>query len=63
MPFISQIAGVPLSFCHRMSALPSKLKSPVPSTCQLGPGLDAPTGDVVAHAVNERLDRNGRLIA
>ena len=28
-PFISQIAGVPSSFCQRMSALPSPLKSPV----------------------------------
>ena len=34
-----QIAGVPLSFCHRMSDLPSPLKSPASSTCQVGPGL------------------------
>ena len=27
VPLISQIAGVPLSFCHRMSDLPSPLKS------------------------------------
>ena len=39
MPFISQIAGWPLSFCHRMSDLPSLLKSPVPLICQLGPGF------------------------
>ena len=36
MPSISQIAAVPSSFCQRMSDLPSPLKSPVPSTCQLG---------------------------
>ena len=40
VPLISHIAGVPLSFCHWMSDLPSPLKSPVPSTCQLGPGLE-----------------------
>ena len=39
MPFISQIAGVPSALCHRMSDLPSLLKSPVPLICQLGPGL------------------------
>src|SRR3984893_3833015 len=39
VPFISQIAASPLSFCHRMSARPSPLKSPVPLACQLGPGL------------------------
>ncbi len=39
-PFIRQIAGVPSSFCHRMSDLPSKSKSASPLTCQLGPGLD-----------------------
>ena len=38
-PFISQMPGVPSSFCHRMSDLPSSLKSPSPLTCQLGPGL------------------------
>src|SRR4051812_29030453 len=38
-PFISQTAGVPSEFCHRMSALPSPLKSPAPMTCQAGPGL------------------------
>src|SRR3954462_12376284 len=36
---INQIAGVPSLFCHRMSDLPSPLKSPLPLTCQLGPGL------------------------
>ena len=45
VPFISQIAAWPLSFCQRMSSLPSPLKSPAPSTCQLGPGIGArPTG-------------------
>src|SRR5438105_15805087 len=39
VPFISQITASPLSFCHRMSALPSPLKSPVALTCQLEPGL------------------------
>jgi hypothetical protein len=39
VPFISQIAASPLSFCHRMSERPSWLKSPTPMTCQLGPGL------------------------
>ena len=39
VPFITQIAGVPSLFCQRMSALPSPLKSPVPATCQLGPGF------------------------
>ena len=29
----------PLVFCHRMSDLPSPLKSPVPMTCQLGAGV------------------------
>ena len=44
MPSISQIAGVPSSFCHRMSDLPSPLKSPVPLICQLGPGLNRAGG-------------------
>jgi hypothetical protein len=35
----ARIAGVPSSFCQRMSALPSPLKSPMPATCQLGPGF------------------------
>jgi hypothetical protein len=39
VPFISQITGVPSSFCQRMSALPSPLKSPTPTACQLGPGF------------------------
>ena len=39
-PFISQIETWPvLVFCHRMSARPSPLKSPVPIAFQLGPGL------------------------
>ena len=45
-PSISQIAGVPSSCCHRMSDLPSPLKSPVPLTCQLGPGLNGPAAPV-----------------
>jgi hypothetical protein len=44
IPFISQIAGVPSLPCHRMSGLPSPLKSPLPLTCQLGPGLNCPKG-------------------
>src|SRR6266545_334982 len=40
VPFINQIAGVPSVFCHRMSDLLSPLKSPAPSTCQLGPGVN-----------------------
>ena len=39
VPSISHTAGVPLSFCHRMSALPSSLKSAAAVACQLGPGL------------------------
>src|SRR5205085_1459708 len=35
----SQMAASPLEFCHRMSARPSPLKSPLPTACQLGPGL------------------------
>ena len=42
MPSISQIAGVPSLPCHRMSDLPSPLKSPLPLICQLGPGLNEP---------------------
>src|SRR5437588_781804 len=37
-PFISQIAAWPLSFCQMMSDLPSLLKSPVPTVCQLAGG-------------------------
>jgi hypothetical protein len=33
VPFISQIAGVPSSFCQRMSALPS----PLPAACEVDP--------------------------
>src|SRR5207244_5917030 len=45
VPFINQITVSPLSasdtllmllYCHRMSDLPSPLKSPVVTTCQLG---------------------------
>src|SRR5262249_30799897 len=39
VPFISQIAGTPSAFCHRMSALPSLLNSPVAMACQDGPGF------------------------
>src|SRR5205823_4363675 len=39
VPFINQTAGVPLSCCHKMSALPSPLKSAASFTCQVGPGL------------------------
>ena len=40
VPFISQIAAWPSpAFCKRMSACPSPLKSPVPISVQLGPGL------------------------
>src|SRR5262249_15622381 len=35
-------ANVPLSFCHRMPALKSSLVSPVPTTCQVGPGFWMP---------------------
>ena len=35
MPFISQIATLPDVSCHRMSAMPSPLKSPVPTMLQL----------------------------
>src|SRR5258705_9132718 len=42
VPFISQTAGVPSLPCHRMSDLPSPLKSALPLTCQLGPGLNGP---------------------
>jgi hypothetical protein len=39
-PFMSQIEAWPvLAFCHRMSELPSPLKSPVPISVQLDPGL------------------------
>src|SRR6266566_239375 len=39
LPFSSQTTTSPLSFCQRMSKRPSPLKSPVPFSCQLGPGL------------------------
>src|SRR5882762_9888398 len=41
VPFISHTAAVPSTFCHRMSALPSPLKSPAPIACQADPGLEA----------------------
>src|ERR1700722_13913625 len=34
VPFISQIETLPLVSCHRTSAMPSPLKSPVPTTDQ-----------------------------
>src|SRR5262245_40479731 len=43
LPSINQIAGVPSLPCHRMSDLPSPLKSATPLTCQLAPGLNGPT--------------------
>ena len=43
VPSMVQITGVPSSFCHRMSALLSQLKSPAPLISQLGPGLNGPT--------------------
>ena len=42
IPFISQTATCPFAFCHRMSAWPSPLKSPVPMAFQLGPGWRRP---------------------
>src|SRR5258706_14406637 len=39
VPFISQTATVPSSFCHRRSDLPSPLKSPATLICQADPGL------------------------
>src|SRR5436190_527888 len=36
------MTGVPSWPCHRMSDLPSPLKSPVALTCQFGPGLNEP---------------------
>src|SRR5258706_291140 len=40
VPFISHTVACPLSFCHRMSDLPSPLKSSAPRTCQDVPGLE-----------------------
>ena len=34
-----QIAGMPLSFCQRISDLPSPLKSAAAATCHVGPGI------------------------
>src|SRR5438046_177916 len=42
VPSISHTAGVPSLFCHRMSALPSPLKSSASLACQVGPGLARP---------------------
>jgi hypothetical protein len=47
VPFISQMTTDPLVFWNKMSDLPSPLKSPVPITCQLGPGLPI-TGSAMA---------------
>src|SRR5215470_1244222 len=38
----SHSAKAPLSFCHRMPAFPSPSVSPVPTTCQVGPGFWMP---------------------
>src|SRR5258707_2696162 len=40
VPFISQTAAWPLSFCHTMSDLPSPLKSSAPLTCHDVPRLE-----------------------
>src|SRR5258706_12132277 len=40
VPFISHTAGVPSTFCQRMSTLPSPLKSPDPTACHVVPGLE-----------------------
>src|ERR1700722_20993231 len=60
VPFISQTEAWPVFvFCHRMSELPSSLKSPVPASIQLGPGLGLtapPANDVrPAHVPDRRL--------
>src|SRR2546423_946323 len=48
VPFINQLAASPFAgseasaaslYCHRISDLPSPLKSPVAMACQLGGGL------------------------
>ena len=44
VPFINQISAWPLSFCHRMSDLPSPSKSPAPLTCQVGARIAADQG-------------------
>ena len=44
IPSISQIAGVPSLLCHRMSDLPSPLKSPVPSIVPARPWIERPDG-------------------
>src|SRR5215471_18162229 len=48
VPFISHTAGVPSVFCHSMSALPSPLKSPVPSARHAGPGLNPAAAPAVS---------------
>src|SRR5258705_361144 len=40
VPCMVQIDVKPLSCCHRMSDLPSPLKSSAALMCQLGPGLE-----------------------
>src|SRR5258707_12805108 len=42
VPFISQIAMLPLVSCHRTSLLPSPLKSPVPTMGQVLPTFPTP---------------------
>ena len=39
MPLMSHSATDPSSFCRTMSVLPSPKKTPVPLTCQVGPGF------------------------
>ena len=36
---MSQTETAPVLFCSTMSVVPSLLKSPVPTTCHVGPGL------------------------
>ncbi len=45
-PSISQIAAAPASFCHKISDLPSPLKSPVAIVCQLGGGVPMTLSEV-----------------
>src|SRR5947209_16013920 len=58
----------PLLFCHRMSARPSPLKSPLATACQLGPGsprLPAPMTLVpfISTSLNSRLPIKPREVS
>src|SRR5260370_23304595 len=46
VPFISQMATLPLVSRQRMSDLPSPLKSPVPTIDHVGPTFPTPAGFV-----------------